>query len=78
MSYQDAKPGVLSCLSQAGAPDCLFLRAIENTPDVVSCLARDLGADANAAVLAGSTDPVDVAVANAARNFISSQHLGYR
>ena len=77
-AYQAAKPGVKTCLAQAGTVDCLILRASDSSPDAVACLARDLGADANASVLAGSTDPVDLTAANAARSFINSQHLGYR
>ena len=78
VSYQGAKAGVGTCLAQAGAPDCLVARAAESSPDVVACLARDLGASANAAVLAGSTDPNVATTAAAARLFIESQVLGFR
>jgi len=78
VEYQGAKPDIKRCLSLAGAPDCLVEQAGQYNPATVACLARDLGADANAAVLAGSASSVDVAVAASARDFINSQLLGYK
>lgn len=76
--YQAAKPDVKKCLVQASASSCLVDLATQGDPATVACLARDLGADANAAVLAGSTDPGDAVAAAAARDFINSQVIGYR
>ena len=78
IEYDGAKPDVKKCLSSTGAPDCLVKQAGQHDPATVACLARDLGGVANAAVLAGSSDPVDATVAAAARSFINSQTLGYR
>lgn len=76
--YQVAKPAIKTCLSSSSAPDCLAGKVGTYDAATVSCLARDLGADANAAMLVGSTDPADALAASAARIFINSQHLGYR
>ena len=57
---------------------CLVAQAGQYAADTVACVARDLGASANAAVLAGSTDPTDSQVANAARDWIRAEGLGLR
>jgi hypothetical protein len=76
--YQAARPDVKKCLSLPGAPDCLVALVGPYNAATAACLARDLGGDANASVLAGSSDPVDVLVAAAARTFINNQTVGYR
>lgn len=59
-------------------PACLIDQAGQYKPDTVVCVTRDMGAAANAAVLAGSTDPDDALIANAARDFIRSERVGLR
>ena len=65
-----------SCPAEPGA--CLQCEAAQYNASTVACLARDIGADCNVAVLAGSADPADKACANAARRLITSWNLGYR
>ena len=86
--YDGARLGTYLCLSSSvvdasadppeSVGDCMVRQAGTFDPAVVACLARDLGASANAAVLSGRAGPYDAAVASAARDFINSQHLGYR
>lgn len=73
-----AMPDVKRCLVLAGAASCLVHQASQYQPDTVACVARDMGARANAAVLAGSTDALDELIAAQARGFISSERLGYK
>ena len=75
---ESAQPDVTNCLVGAGATDCLVGQAKQYNPATVACLTRDIGANANAAVLAGSKDPNDELVADQARNFIVQHQLGYR
>ena len=72
-----AKPDVRRCLAAATAITCL-LGIGQYNDATVACLARDIGAKANADVLAGSTNPEDAAVADGARWFIIQEHLGYK
>ena len=44
----------------------------------VACVARDLGASANAAVLSGVASNTDIATARNARAWIVDHHLGYK
>ena len=80
-----AKPDVRACLlgqapgscpAEVGA--CLACEAGQYASATVACLARDLGADCNASVLAGSVDPGDKACADAARKQITTWNVGYR
>ena len=72
----EAMPSVADCLKTAAVVSCLVL--IPQPLALIACLVRDVGANANAAVLAGSTDPADEIVADQARGFISSHQVGYR
>ena len=72
----DTLPIVAGCLKTAAVVACLT--TVQRAPALVACLVRDVGANANAAVLAGSTDPADEIVADQARGFISSHQVGYR
>ena len=75
---ESAQPDVTKCLVRGGATACLVDQAAQYNPATVTCLVRDIGANANAAVLAGSTDPNDELAADQARAFIVSHQLGYR
>lgn len=59
-------------------PACLVHQAGQYKPDTVVCVTRDMGAAANAAVLAGSTDPDDATIANVVRDWIRSERMGLR
>lgn len=76
--YDEAKTDINRCLQLAGTTDCLVNQASQYNPATVACLARDLGADANASVLSGSTIAADQAMANNARYFINLHQLGYK
>jgi hypothetical protein len=71
-----AKPDVGDCLAKATPTVCLLTLGQYNDA-TVACLARDLGATANARVLAGSTDPADAAKADGARSFIN-EYMGFQ
>lgn len=85
-----AKPDIARCLQIAGteettienmarmASECLVNQAGQYNPATVACLSRDLGADANASVLAGSNIVVDKTMADNARAFINLHQLGYK
>ena len=66
------------CLLGVAPTDCLVGLASTYQPDSVACAVRRLGADANAAVLAGSTDPNDKIVADAARAWFNAERVGLR
>jgi hypothetical protein len=72
-----AKGDVGYCLAAATTISCLIKLGQYNDA-TVACLARDLGAKANADVLAGSTNPDDAAKADGARWFILTEQLGYK
>jgi hypothetical protein len=72
-----AKPDVDRCLA-AGTPTTCPVDLGQYSDATVACLARDLGAAANARVLKGSTDPSDTAKASGARSWINSERLGYK
>jgi hypothetical protein len=73
-----AMPDVRGCLVSDAVDSCLVALAGQYRPDAVACVARDLGARANAAYLAGSSDPLDKRMADATRNWIVNHQLGYR
>jgi len=82
-AYPATSPEVARCLSlpassEQQAGDCLLAAAGTLGAAPVACLVRDLGADASAALLAGSTLASDSLAADAARSFILSNQLGYR
>ena len=73
-----AMSDVRGCLVGDVVDACLVKQAGQYRPDTVACVARDLGARANAAYLAGSTDPLDKRVADAARAWIFSHDVRFR
>lgn len=76
----DALGDVRGCLllgERAIVAGCLVNKTSQYQPTSVGCVARDLGAKANAAYLAGSTDPNDKEVADVVRTWISDHRLGF-
>lgn len=72
---------VRGCLSRyPDVPEvhaCAVKQTEQYNKNTVACLVRDIGAHGNHAYLAGSNDPVDKAVAEAAREWITSHSAGY-
>lgn len=81
----DAMGDARSCLLMGDGTDaanppvyaCLVNKTSQYHPESVACVTRDLGARANAAYLAGSTDPNDKIVANEVRAWIQDHKLGF-
>jgi hypothetical protein len=75
--YEEASPKVGGCL---GSPPLACLAGLLGAYDIatVACLVRDLGFEANNAVLAGTASGNDGAVAANARVFINSEDLGFQ
>ena len=73
---EDAKLATKACLMASGYVDCMLAEPYPRT--MVACVARDVGTEANAAVLSGAGTDTDKAIANNARGFISSHNLGYK
>lgn len=72
---------VTTCLLNPDVATCmngLLVPASGITRDVIACVARQLGSQANARVLSGQMQPNDQPVANAARKWILDEKLGYR
>jgi hypothetical protein len=59
-------------------PTCLVAQAAQYKPDTVACVARDLGASSNAAVVSGMATDDEKTMAGTARAWISRERLGYR
>lgn len=78
---RDSAAGDVSyCLdgsSSQAVDSCVALKLGQYNDTTTACLIRDLGADANAAVLAGSTDQGDRVRADNARAWILEHQLGY-
>jgi hypothetical protein len=72
----DALLAAKGCLMAPNYVDCMLAEPYSQT--IMACTARDVGADANAAVLAGSTEESDKTIADNARAFIRSHNLGYK
>jgi hypothetical protein len=72
-----ATSDVAYCLSGSSTFSCLLGMGQYNDA-TVACLARDLGAKANANVLAGSADPADKAKADGSQWWITIEQLGYK
>ena len=74
--YTEASPKVEGCLT---SPPLACLVGLLSTYDIdtVACLVRDLGFEANNAVLAASPG-ADAPVASIVRIFINSEDLGFR
>jgi hypothetical protein len=74
----DALAPVDGCLASGYTAECLVDLTIKYpfALPTVACLARDLGASANASVLAG--DPTQQSKADNARAWIASHALGYK
>ena len=71
---------VRACLldgTEGAVTACTIEQAGQYNPATVACLVRDVGARANSAALAGTPDPNDAIVAEAARRWISSHNVGY-
>ena len=64
------------CLANGSA--CLVDLLVSFDAATVACVARDLGASANAAVLSGVASNTDIATARNARAWIVDHHLGYK
>jgi hypothetical protein len=75
--YAEASPRVGACLASP-PPACLAGLLPSYAIDTVACLARDLGAAANSAVLAGTASGNDGTVAANARAFINIENLGFK
>ena len=76
-----ATSDVAYCLvgSSSSAVDACVLSKLGQYNDATTaCLIRDIGANSNAAVLAGSTDQSDKVRADGARQFILEHNLGYK
>ena len=75
--YTEASPKVGGCL---GSPPLACLAGLLGAYDIasVACLVRDLGAEANSAVLAGTASGNDGTVATNARLFINTEDLGFQ
>lgn len=58
--------------------NCLIAQAAQYKADTVACVARDLGASSNAAVVSGMATEDEKTMAGAARTWISGERLGYR
>ena len=68
-----------ACLAAGGCVACCLSNAVSGSVlglASVACVARDLGASANAAVLSG--DSSQAPTANNARSWITSEKLGYK
>jgi hypothetical protein len=73
-----AMPDVKGCLVAITTAHCLVTLAVQYQQDTVACVARDLGASANAAVLAGQDAATNKPIADAARFWIQAEGLGYK
>lgn len=72
---------VVACLLSGDVTLCLATLVAPVygiTKDVVACVVRKLGAEANANLLSGSESSENMAIANAARSWIIQQKVGYR
>jgi hypothetical protein len=79
----EASAAIFACLASAVAGNpaaCLagLLAGGQWTAAEIACVVRRFGSDANQKALNGSASPGDLAVADAARNWIRSENLGYR
>ena len=75
--YTEASPRVRACLASPPLA-CLSGLLDAYDADTVACLVRDLGFEANNAVLAGTASGNDGTVAANARIFINSEDLGFQ
>jgi hypothetical protein len=75
--YTEASPKVEACLA---SPPLACLAGLLGAYDIasVTCLVRDLGAEANSAVLAGTASGNDEAVEANARVFINAEDMGFK
>lgn len=75
---QAAYEPVSTCLVSGFWPDCLTDLLTSFAPNTLTCLVRDLGASANAAVLAGTATNTDATTAKNARAWILQEGFGYK
>ena len=66
------------CLTSSKFPSCLTGLTVSFSVATVACVARDLGAGANAAVLSGTAGSGDATTANNVRSWIVAEQLGYK
>lgn len=75
---ESASVDVGACLRKSAPTTCLVGLVGSYRSESVACVARDLGADANASFVADPGDADAKVVADAARTFILSEKLGYK
>ena len=68
----------LAGTTSASVDSCVLSKLGQYNNTTVACLIRDVGADANASVLAGSKDTTEQVWADNARQWILEHNLGYR
>ena len=68
----------LSGSSSATVDACVLTKLGQYNDATAACLIRDIGASANAEVLAGSKDTTERVWADNARQFIQEHQLGYK
>ena len=75
--YTAASSSVGACLA---SPPLACLAGLIGAYDIntVACLARDLGFEANNALLAGADAGINNSVADNVRTFINAEHLGFQ
>ncbi len=72
---------VTACLLSGTPAQCLsslIIPAVGITYDVIACVVRQVGSNANAAVMAKSTSVDDLKVADAARAWITAERVAYK
>jgi hypothetical protein len=75
---QAAYDPVVVCVAGDAWPGCMTDLLTSFAPNTLTCLVRDLGASANAAVLAGTATNTDATTAKNARAWIFQEGLGYK
>jgi len=75
---QAAYDPVVVCVAGDAWPGCMVDLLTSFAPNTLTCLVRDLGASANAAVLAGTATNTDATTAKNARAWIFQEGLGYK
>ena len=74
----DSLAPVGDCLISSKFPSCLTGLTVSFSVATVACVARDLGAGANAAVLSGTAGGNDATMATNVRKWILAEQLGYK
>jgi hypothetical protein len=76
--FAPAEPAVRACLVGEATSACLVEASASYRVDTIACVVRELGIEANMAVLGGRVGVDDSTVDAAARRWIDQEHLGYR